>query len=31
MDKNISLNPNLLVRYLKKPAAEFTRADIVKY
>lgn len=31
MDKNISMNPNLLVRYLKKPAAEFTRADIVKY
>ncbi len=25
------LNPNPLVRHLKKPAAQFTRADIVKY
>ena len=25
------MNPNLLVRYLQKPAAEFTRADIIRY
>lgn len=31
MDKNISMNPNLLVQYLGKPACEFTRKDIVKY
>lgn len=31
MDSKISMNPNLLVRYLKKEAAEFTRADIIKY
>ncbi|MCQ2066658.1 MAG: glutamine synthetase, partial [Bacteroidaceae bacterium] len=31
MEKNIEMNPNLLVSYLRKPAAEFTRADIVRY
>ena len=31
MDKTISMNPNKLVQYLQKPAAAFTRADIVKY
>ena len=31
MNKNISMNPNLLVQYLQKPASEFTRADIVRY
>jgi hypothetical protein len=28
-DSEILLNPNELVRFLKKPAAEFTRHDIV--
>ena len=31
MEKNISMNPNLIVRYLKKPSSEFTREDIIKY
>jgi glutamine synthetase len=31
MDKSIEMSPNKLVKYLKKPATEFTRADIVKY
>ena len=31
MNKQLSLNPNRLVRYLQKPAAEFTREDIVRY
>lgn len=31
MDNFVSMNPNLLVKYLLKPASEFTRADIVKY
>ncbi len=31
MDSKIAMNPNLLVQYLEKPAAEFTRADIVRY
>ena len=31
MSDNILLNPSPLVRYLGKPAAEFTRADIVRY
>ncbi len=31
MDTKIAMNPNLLVRYLQKPASEFTRADIVRY
>ena len=25
------MNPNLLVQYLQKPAAEFTRQDIIRY
>ena len=25
------MNPNLLVRYLQKPASDFTRADIIRY
>jgi glutamine synthetase len=31
MKDQIALNPNPLVQYLKKPAADFTRADIIKY
>ena len=31
MNKNIEMNPNKLVKYLKKPASEFTREDIVRY
>ncbi len=31
MEKHISMNPNLIVRYLKKPSSEFTREDIIKY
>lgn len=31
MDKTLALNPNRLVQYLKKPASEFTRDDIVRY
>ncbi len=31
MDKNIAMNPNRLVQYLKKPAAQFTREDIIRY
>ena len=31
MDQRIAMNPNLLVQYLQKPAAEFTRADIIRY
>ncbi len=27
----VALNPNKLVKYLKKPAAEFTRHDIIRY
>ncbi|PLX01715.1 MAG: glutamine synthetase [Marinilabiliales bacterium] len=30
-DTEISLNPNLLVRHLKKPASEFTMEDIIKF
>ena len=29
--QEISLNPNELVKYLKKPANEFTRDDIVRF
>ncbi len=29
-DSEIVMNPNELVRYLKKPADEFTRHDIVR-
>ena len=31
MDEKIQLNPNLLVRFLKKPSAEFTKHDIIRY
>lgn len=31
MDKNIEMNPNLLVRFLGKPASDFTCDDIVHY
>ncbi len=27
----ISINPNLLVQYLQKPASEFTRDDLIRY
>ncbi len=27
----VALNPNLLVKYLRKPAKEFTRYDIIRY
>lgn len=30
-DSEILLNPNKLVRYLKKPASEFTKDDIIKF
>ena len=30
-DSEIVLNPNPLVKYLKKPSSEFTKADIMKY
>ncbi len=30
-DCEISLNPNKLVQYLKKPACEFTKNDIIQY
>lgn len=31
MTKNIEMNPNALVTFLEKPAANFTREDIVRY
>ena len=31
MDTRIQMNPNLLVRYLQKPAADFTKQDIIRY
>lgn len=31
MDDHIALNPNKLVQHLKKPAAEFTKTDIMKF
>lgn len=31
MNSRISMNPNLLVQYLQKEPAEFTREDIVRY
>lgn len=31
MDNKLSMNANLLVSYLQKPAAEFTKEDIKKY
>ena len=30
-DQEIALNSNKLVQYLKKPATEFTRDDIIKF
>jgi len=30
-DSEILMNPNDLVRYLKKPASEFTKNDIIRY
>ena len=30
-DLEILMNPNLLVKYLKKPAREFTKYDIIKF
>ncbi len=30
-DSEIMMNPNELVRYLKKPASEFTKADIIRF
>ena len=30
-ENKILLNPNKIVKYLKKPAAEFTKQDIIKY
>ena len=31
MNKELNLNPNSVVAYLKKPSNEFTKADIIKY
>lgn len=31
MNRDVALNPNKIVQYLKKPAREFTKADIVKF
>ena len=31
MDARIQMNPNSLVSYLQKPAAEFTKLDIIRY
>lgn len=31
MDKEIALNPNLLVKYLKKHPDQFTKQDIIRY
>lgn len=31
MDQNLELCPNKLVAYLKKPAEDFTKADIIKF
>ncbi|MBO4499494.1 MAG: glutamine synthetase [Bacteroidaceae bacterium] len=31
MNSKIEMNPNLIVRFLQKPAAEFTCSDIVRY
>ena len=31
MNKEIELCPNQIVAYLQKPAAEFTKADIIRY
>ena len=31
MNSNLEMNPNELVAFLGKPAAEFTKADIISY
>ena len=31
MNNTVSMNRNELVAYLEKPAAEFTKADIIRY
>ena len=31
MNKELNLNPNPIVAFLKKPSCEFTKADIIKY
>ena len=31
MNKELNLNPNPVVAYLKKPSYEFTKADIIRY
>lgn len=31
MNDNVSLSPNLLVHFLDKPAAEFTKADLIRF
>lgn len=31
MNKELELNPNLLVAYLQKPCSQFTKADIIRY
>ena len=31
MNKQIEMNPNPLVKYLNKPAEDFTKADLIKY
>ena len=31
MEASIEMNPNVIVRYLGKPASAFTRADIIRY
>ena len=30
-DLEVLMNPNIMVRHLQKPAAEFTKYDIIKY
>jgi glutamine synthetase len=31
MDRELAMNPNVLVSYLGKPAKEFTKEDIIRY
>jgi len=31
MDRQIALNPNKIVKFLNKPAKDFTKADIIRY
>ena len=31
MDRQITLNPNKIVKFLNKPAKDFTKTDIIKY